>query len=265
MKKFFAILLGLVIAVPAMAANVNDINRQAYLHHLKEMNGMRKGIVKLLSKSDRTAEEQKMLDELSAKFDEKQAGWDSYLNAVASDDEEGRAVVESKFEPNGKPHKHMELKGRHGMRHHHGRRHHHRKFEGKKCCPKCEGMRHGHKHPKFDGKKPEHKCCPECKKMHGHKHPKFDGKKHEHKCPMMEAKCEQKCPEMEAKCDQKCPKMECKSPEHKCCPKCEKMNCHKHPKFEGRRGHRHPGFGWKPAHKEAKCEEVKAEENKANE
>ena len=94
MKKFFAILLGLVIAVPAMAANVNDINRQAYLHHLKEMNGMRKGIVKLLSKSDRTAEEQKMLDELSAKFDEKQAGWDSYLNAVASDDEEGRAVVE---------------------------------------------------------------------------------------------------------------------------------------------------------------------------
>ena len=62
MKKFFAILLGLVIAVPAMAANVNDINRQAYLHHLKEMNGMRKGIVKLLSKSDRTAEEQKFFD-----------------------------------------------------------------------------------------------------------------------------------------------------------------------------------------------------------
>ena len=66
---------------------------------------------------------------------------------------------------------------------------------------------------------------------HGHKHPKFDGKK----------------------------------PEHKCCPKCEKMNCHKHPKFEGKHGHRHPGFGWKQAHKEAKCEEVKAEENKANE
>ncbi len=136
MKKVLGILLGLCVAAPVMAASVSDINKDAYMHHIKEMGMMRKHILGLMNKENKTAEDLAKYDDLMAKFDAKRVEWDEYLKAVADDDEEGRAKVEKKFE--------------------NGQRRHHRKFnkchkpgekccEGKECCKKHE-FKHHKKH-----------------------------------------------------------------------------------------------------------------------
>lgn len=162
MKKLLGILLGVCVAAPAMAAGVSDINRGAWLHHMKEMQILRKQIVKAISNPERTAEEQAALDSLNEEFAAKQANWDAYIKAVAEDDAEGREKVESKFEHNRKPafhkhHKHNDeacgehKKHKHHKRHFRPRRHHRHHRNENNCRQNCE-------------KKCEQKCVKNCKK-----------------------------------------------------------------------------------------------------
>lgn len=232
MKKIIAILLGLCFVIPAvMAAEVSDINKRAWLSHIKEMNVMRRQIIELNNKENKTAEDLAAYNDLMAKFDAKQAAWDEYIAAVANDDEEGRAKVENKFQ---------------------GERHHPRFHKGHKChkeekcgeCPKAQ--------------KCEKPCCKKAEKCEK-KCMKADkcGK-----CPKAE-KCEKKCVK-EEKCGE-CPKSHkhpkdfkklcecCKCAKCGCidcdCCKCEKCDCrkahkcHKSEKCGDCREHRNPNRG----------------------
>ncbi len=230
MKKLLGVLLGLCLVIPAvMAADVSDINKQAWLSHIKEMNVMRRQIIEASKKANNSAEDMAAYNELMTRFETKQVEWDEYITAVANDDEEGRAKVENRFQGE-RPH--------HGHRPHHPRfhKHHHHAFcECCKCtkcecedcrcctCEKCEcrkiAPKHEHKCHKAE------KCCGECPKaqkcekkcMKAEKCGKCP--KHEHKCHKAE-KCGE-CPKAQ-KCEKKCMKAE------KCgkCPKAEKK-CHK--------------------------------------
>ena len=225
MKKILGILLGLCFVIPAvMAAEVSDINKAAWLSHLKEMNIMRRQIVELSNKENKTAEDMESYDKLMRKFEAKQIAWDEYITAVANDDAEGRAKVENKFEN----HRHFGKHDRGGKRPEHFRK----LCECCKCercrckdceCCKCEGCncepkarfhKPCHKHHKCDK---ADKCCGKCEK----KCMKAD--KCEKKCDKA-AKCEKKC-DKAAKCEKKCMKAD------KCCGKCEEK-CQKKAKCE---------------------------------
>lgn len=140
MKKVLGILLGICVAAPVMAASVSEINKDAYMHHIKEMSMMRKHIFHLMNKENKTAEEQAAYEDLMAKFDAKRASWDEYLKAVADDDEEGRAKVEKKFENGERRHHHKKFKKSH--------KHHEKCCEGQKCAEdkKCCERKHHKKH-----------------------------------------------------------------------------------------------------------------------
>ncbi|MBP5469017.1 MAG: hypothetical protein J6Z11_07195 [Candidatus Riflebacteria bacterium] len=191
MKKIIAILLGLCFVIPAvMAAEVSDINKRAWLSHIKEMNDMRRQIIELNNKENKTAEDMAAYNDLMVKFDAKQAAWDEYIAAVANDDEEGRAKVENNFK---------------GERHHPRFHKDHKCHKEEKCgeCPKAQ--------------KCEKPCCKKAEKCEKKcmKADKCCGK-----CPKAE-KCEKPCCKKAEKCEKKCVK------EEKCgeCPK-----AHKHPK-----------------------------------
>ncbi len=208
MKKILGVILGLFFVIPAvMAADVSDINKGAWLHHIKEMNIMRRQIIELNNKGNKTEEEIAAYNQVMAKFQAKQIEWDEYITAVANDDEEGRAKVENNFK-----------KERHFRRDHRG----HRCNKAEKCgkCPKnfkkmCECC----KCEKCQCRDCE--CCKcgncECKKV---------------------AKCHKPCQKAEkcGKCDKpcckapKCDKAEkCGKCDKPCCKpnKCDKPHCHK--------------------------------------
>ncbi len=209
MKKILGILLGLCFVIPAvMAADVSDINKAAWLSHLKEMNIMRRQIVELSNKENKTAEDLESYDKLMRKFEAKQIAWDEYITAVANDDAEGRAKVENKFEN----HRHF---GRHDKCGKHPE--HFRKLC--ECC-KCEKC-----------KCRDCECCKcgncECKKIAKCDKPCHKGHHKAHKCDKVEkcGKCDKPCCKA-PKCDkaEKCGK--CDKP---CCKpnKCDKHHCHK--------------------------------------
>ena len=222
MKKILGVLLGFCLIIPAlMAADVSEINKHAWLSHIREMNVMRRQLIDASKKANNSAEDMAAYNELMAKFERKQAEWDEYITAVANDDEEGRAKVENRFQGE---------RPRHG--HHPGfRKHHHRRPFCECCkCTKCECE--------------NCKCCTcekcECKKIA----PKAEKKcmkadKCCGKCPKAE-KCEKKC-EKADKCCGECPKAEKKCMKaDKCCGKCPKAEkkcmkadkCSKCPKAE---------------------------------
>lgn len=231
MKKILGVLLGLCFVIPAvMAADVSDINKRAWLSHIKEMNIMRRQIIELNNKENKTAEDIAAYNNLMANFDAKQAAWDEYIAAVANDDEEGRAKVENNFK---------------GERKHHRFHKEHKCHKEEKCgeCPKakkCE--KHcpkAHKHPKHfmkdcDCCKCEGCNCKDCKC-----------------CKCEKCECGRKAPKCEKKCmkAEKCEKMEkchkakkCEKANNccgnKCCGKCEKMNkCPKANKCGERHNH----------------------------
>ena len=65
MKKVLGILLGICVAAPVMAASVSEINKDAYMHHIKEMGMMRKHILGLMNKENKTAEETNRIADFS--------------------------------------------------------------------------------------------------------------------------------------------------------------------------------------------------------
>ena len=238
MKKLLGVLLGFCLIIPAvMAADVSDINKQAWLHHIKEMNSMRKQIIELSNKEDKNADDVTAYNDLMERFEAKQVAWDEYIAAVANDDEEGRAKVEKHF-PAHRAHKfHKE----------------------DKCGHKCDKAHKCHKEEKC-GKCPKHfkkvcceccncegceckngcKCC-RCEKCECKKAPKchkFD--KCEKKCMKEEkcGKCEMKCGEKNCMKAEKCGKC-CKA--DKCEKKCDKAHkCDKHhDRRDNHRGHGH--------------------------
>ena len=155
MKKLLGVLLGLRLIIPAvMAADVSEINKQAWLSHIKEMNVMRRQLIEASKKANTSDEDMAAYNELMTRFEAKQAAWDEYIAAVANDDEEGRAKVESRFQGE-RPH--------HGHHHPGFHKHHHRRPFCECCkCTKCECE--------------DCKCCTcekcECRKMD----PKFEKK-----------------------------------------------------------------------------------------
>ena len=192
MKKLLGVLLGFCLIIPAlMAADVSDINKQAWLSHIKEMNVMRRQIIEASKKANNSAEDMAAYNELMAKFETKQAAWEEYITAVANDDAEGRAKVENRFEGDG-----------HHPRFHKGHRHHGehgRKHFRKGCCGCCK--------------------CEECKceKCECCKCEKCECRKMAPKCEKKCDKCCGKCKDAEKKCmkGDKCGKC-CKKAEKKC-------------------------------------------------
>ena len=203
----------LCFVIPAvMAADVSDINKRAWLSHIKEMNIMRRQIIELNNKENKTAGDIAAYNNLMANFDAKQAAWDEYIAAVANDDEEGRAKVENNFS---------------------GERKHHRFHKEHKChkeekCGECPKAKKCEKHFKKDCE--GCKCC-KCEKC---------------ECCKKAAKCEKKCMKAEKcgecpkaqKCEKKCMKAEK-------CGKCEKADkckeshkCHKANKCGERHNHK---------------------------
>jgi hypothetical protein len=198
-KKLLGLVLGFCLIIPAvMAADVSDINKDAWLSHLRGMSNLRKQIVELSQKENKTAEDVANYNELMEKFETKQVEWDEYIAAVANDNEEGRAKVENNFKNEKKCHK------------------------AHKCgkCPKAKCEKHMKKACKCC-KCEECKCekceCCKCEKCECCK--KFQ--KCEKKCDKAE-KCG-KCPK--AKCEKKCEKAEC--PKAKCEKKCCEKKCNK--------------------------------------
>ena len=222
MKKLLGVLLGLCLIIPAvMAADVSEINKQAWLSHIKEMNVMRRQLIDASKKANNSAEDMTAYNELMTRFEAKRAAWDEYIAAVANDDAEGRAKVENRFEG-----ERVHPKFHKGHRHHgeHGRRHFRRPFcECCKCtkcecedcrcctCEKCECRKMA---PKFEKKcMKSDKCCGKCAKAEKcGKCPK--AQKCEKKC-MKAEKCCGECPKAQ-KCEKKCMKAD------KCCGKCPK-------------------------------------------
>ena len=181
-KKLLGFILGFCLIIPAlMAAEVSDINKRAWLSHIKEMSIMRKQIVELARKANKTSEDKAVYNDLMAKFEAKQIAWDQYITAVANDDAEGRAKIESKY---AKCEKKCDKTDKCGK------------------CPKvakCEKMMKACKCCKCE------KCeCGDCKCC---KCEKCDCCKKAQKC---EKKCDKadkcgKCPKA-AKCEKKCDK-----------------------------------------------------------
>ena len=181
MKKLLGLILGLFIVAPVMGAGVSEINKDAYLHHIKSMNCMRKQIIQLMNKENKTAEEQALYEELSAKFTAKQSSFDDYLTAIANDDAEGIAKEENKFNTGKCPKVKCEKKCE------------------KPCYPKakCEKKCKKHSSKAKCEKKCEKPCCPKAKCEKPCKKPC---------CPKAkcEKPCEKQCPK--AKCEKKCEK-----------------------------------------------------------
>lgn len=214
MKKLLGVLLGFCLIIPAlMAADVSEINKHAWLSHIREMNIMRKQLIDASKKANNSAEDMAAYNELMAKFERKQAEWDEYITAVANDDEEGRAKVENRFQGE---------RPRHG--HHPGfRKHNHRRPFCECCkCTKCECE--------------NCKCCTcekcECKKIAPKCEKKCMKAKKCGECPKAEKKCMKadkcgKCPKAVKKCEKadksgKCPKAEKKCEKADKCGKCPK-------------------------------------------
>ena len=88
MKKLLGVLLGFCLIIPAlMAADVSDINKQAWLSHIKEMNVMRRQIIEASKKANNSAEDMAAYNELMTRFETKQAAWDEYIAAVCQHSE----------------------------------------------------------------------------------------------------------------------------------------------------------------------------------
>lgn len=83
MKKFFTFILAVLFAVPVFAGTVSDINKTAYINHIDEMQALRRQILKLTVKEDKTPQEEAALKRLSEVFEEKSQNWQNYLERVA--------------------------------------------------------------------------------------------------------------------------------------------------------------------------------------
>ncbi len=94
MKKVITIILALCFITPVFAGTVGDIDGQAWMQHTNEMQGLRKGILSLVTKENRTDRDDKMLGQLVKKFDEKHMAWENYLRDVA---ENGKDAVPPTF------------------------------------------------------------------------------------------------------------------------------------------------------------------------
>jgi hypothetical protein len=90
MKRILLVILALCFMVPAYAGTVGDIDGQAWIKHTNEMQGLRKGILSLVTKENRTPQDTKRLEVLTQAFEAKHLAWESYLKDVA---ENGKDAV----------------------------------------------------------------------------------------------------------------------------------------------------------------------------
>ncbi len=164
MKKFFTFVLTMLIAVPVFAAgSVSDINKDAYIKHIDDMQNLRKKILALTVKSNKTAQDEATLQKLTEVFESKANNWQSYLERVADEGSDAKLPA-----PLAKPeHRH----NRHNEERMQGEM---RAKMGEMCMPK----KHGHKH-----------VCATCGKdfstIRKEHRAKKDAKMHKHCMPMM--------------------------------------------------------------------------------
>jgi hypothetical protein len=90
MKRTLLVILALCFITPLFAGTVGDIDAQAWMQHTNEMQGLRKGILSLITKENRTPQDSKRLELLTQTFEAKHLAWENYLKDVA---ENGKAAV----------------------------------------------------------------------------------------------------------------------------------------------------------------------------
>jgi len=215
MKKLLTILLGLCFVVPAFAADVRNVNNDAWLEHMTQMQALRQQIMSHLTKSNPTFEDRDQLNALKSEFDYKKQAWDRYLQEVAQGNEPVPPVLAKKA--SGCDHKHGEA----CKEHKHDRKHKH--SHKKHACGE-----HKHKHC-------DHKIAADCCGKPGCKDKTCKSKK----CGPKVSKCKtagHKCNDHKIKADccgkpgckdKTCKSKKCGSKVSKCKTAGHKCNDHK--------------------------------------